>query len=163
MKKVLSIALALVMMLSICIPAFAADLTSNPASGDVIITTDTTKADGSDAEEYIVTIPADTVIPWGQEATDVSYSVEAHLKRDGRVAVAVAGTGSMKTDPAMGDVYEIPYTLDGAGIAFQADTANIYPAATQTVTVNVTALDWNTAVVEAYSDIITYTSEIVRV
>ncbi len=160
MKKVLSIALVLVMMLSICIPAFAADLTANPASGDVVITTDTTKADGSDAEEYIVTIPADTVIPWGQETTDVSYTVEAHLKRDGRVKVAVAGTGSMKTVDAL---YEIAYTLGGDGIDFTATTANIYPAATQEVTVNVAAFDWNTAVVEEYSDIITYTSEIIRV
>lgn len=158
MKKVLSLALALVMMLSICIPAFAADLTQKPSQeGDVIISTDTKKADGSDAEQYIVTIPADTVIPWGEAETDVSYTIEAHLTRGNRVKVTVAGNGAMTTADG---AYSLAYTLGGAA-EYTTEAANVYPAATQELKVLVADLDWNTAVVEEYSDILTYTSEIV--
>lgn len=158
MKKVLSLALALVMMLSICIPAFAADLTTKPGqAGDVIISTDTKDKDGNDAEQYIVTIPADTVIPWGEAETDVSYTIEAHLTRNNRVKVTVAGNGAMATADG---AYTLAYTLDGA-TEYTTETANVYPAATQELKVLVADLDWNTAVVEEYSDILTYTSEIV--
>ena len=158
MKKILSIALALVMMMAICVPAFAADLTQKPAqSGDVIISTDTKDKDGNDAEQYIVTIPADTVIPWGEAETDVSYSVEAHLTRNNRVNVTVAGSGAMKTADG---AYSLAYTLDG-GVDYTTAEANVYPAANVELKVLVADLDWNTAVVEEYSDILTYTSEIV--
>ncbi len=166
MKKVISLVMALVMMLAICVPAFAVELNANPDEADVIINTSTLKdtdGDGvgdTDAEEYTVTIPADTTIPWGTEETDVSYSVEAHLKRDGRVQVTVAGASVMKTTDG---VYEIAYTLAGEGVAFTADAPTIYPAATKAVSVNITADDWNSAVVEEYSDIITYTAEIERI
>ena len=78
MKKVLSLAMALVIMMAVMVPAFAADLSANPDSADVIINTSTLKdedGDGvgeTDAEEYTVTIPADTTIPWGTENPDVS-------------------------------------------------------------------------------------------
>ncbi len=154
MKKVISFVMALVMMMAICIPAFAADT--------VIINTSTLKdtdGDGvgdTDAEEYTVTIPADTTIPWGKESTDVSYSVESHLKRDNRVKVTVTGNGVMATADG---TYTLAYTLTGAD--FQGDVPTIYPAATQTVTVDVTSDDWNSAVVEEYKDILTYSAEIV--
>ena len=166
MKKVLSLAMALVMMMAVMVPAFAAELKANPESADVIINTDTKKDtddDGigdTDAEEYTVTIPADTTIPWGTENTDVSYTVESHLKRDGRVKVTVTGAGVMKTTDG---AYEIAYALVGEGAAFNSTVPTIYPAATKAVNVNITADDWNTAVVEEYKDILTYTAEITRV
>ena len=166
MKKVLSFAMALVMMMAVMVPAFAAELKANPDEADVIINTSTLKdTDGDgvgdkDAEEYTVTIPADTTIPWGTEETNVSYTVESHLKRDGRVKVAVAGASVMKT---VDGAYEIPYTLAGEGVAFASDVPTIYPAATKNVTVAISADDWNSAVVEEYKDILTYTAEIERV
>lgn len=166
MKKILSLAMALVMMMAVMVPAFAVELNGNPNEADVIIDTSTLKdtdGDGvgdTDAEEYTVTIPADTTIPWGTENTDVSYTVESHLKRDGRVKVTVAGAGVMKTTDG---AYEIAYSLVGDGAAFTSDVPTIYPAATKAVNVNITADDWNTAVVEEYKDILTYTAEIERV
>lgn len=170
MKKILSFAMALVMMMAVMVPAFAADLKANPDSADVIINTSTlkdTNDDGigdEDAEEYTVTIPADTTILWGEEETDVSYKVEAHLKRDGRVNVAVSGSGVMKT---FDGAYEISYDLEGEGVDFKADVPTIYVvgegAAKKPVTVKISADNWNTAVVEEYKDILTYSSEIVRV
>ena len=166
MKKILSLAMALVMIMAVMVPAFAAELSANPDSADVIINTSTLKdedGDGvgeTDAEEYTVTIPADTTIPWGTENTNVSYTVESHLKRDGRVKVTVSGAGVMKTNDG---AYEIAYALVGEGAAFNSTVPTIYPAATKTVNVNITADNWNTAVVEEYKDILTYTAEITRV
>ena len=170
MKKILSLAMALVMMMAVMVPAFAANLTANPDEADVIINTSTLKdTDGDgvgdkDAEEYTVTIPANTTINWGTEETDVSYTVEAHLKRDGRVNVSVSGAGVMKTDDG---AYEIPYALVGEGVDLKADVHTIYVvgdgAAKKPVTVKISADNWNTAVVEEYTDILTYSSEIVRV
>ncbi len=158
MKKVLSLMLAFVMMLSICIPAFAAELNEKPSqAGDIIISTDTKDKNGNDAEQYLVTIPADTVIPWGEPETDVSYTVEAHLTRNNRVKVTVAGTGAMTTAD---NAYSLAYTLSGE-TEYTTASANVYPAATQELKVLVADNAWNTAVVEAYSDILTYTSEIV--
>ena len=166
MKKVLSFAMALVMMMAVMVPAFAVELNANPDEADVIINTSTLKdTDGDgvgdkDAEEYTVTIPADTTIPWGTEETDVSYTVESHLKRDGRVKVTVAGAGVMKTTDG---AYEIAYALVGEGAAFNSTVPTIYPAETNNVTVTISADDLNSAVVEEYSDILTYTAEIERV
>ena len=166
MKKVLSFAMALVMMMAVMVPAFAVELNANPDEADVIINTSTLKdTDGDgvgdkDAEEYTVTIPADTTIPWGTEETDVSYTVESHLKRDGRVKVTVAGAGVMKTTDG---AYEIAYALVGEGAAFNSTVPTIYPATTKNVTVAISADDWNSAVVEEYKDILTYTAEIERV
>lgn len=166
MRKILSFAMALVMMMAVMVPAFAVELNGNPNEADVIIDTSTLKdtdGDGigdTEAEEYTVTIPADTTIPWGTEATDVSYTVESHLKRDGRVKVTVAGASVMKT---VDGAYEIPYTLAGEGVDFASDVPTIYPAAIKAVTVEISADNWNSAVVEEYSDILTYTAEIERV
>ena len=169
MKKVLSVLVALTMLAALCIPAFAADIVAD-GTGDTIIKTSTLKdtdGDGvgdTEAEGFKVSIPADTVIPWGTAATDVSYTVEAHLARGKAVSVAVSGSGTMKTADT---VYEIPYTLDGttnfvAVNPWVYDTAND-TGVTQPLTVQIAADDWNTAVVEAYQDTLTYTVSVVTV
>ena len=166
------------MLAALCIPAFAADIVAD-GTGDTIIKTATLKDTDSDgvgdidAESFKVTIPADTtlpwgtadtVIPWGTAATDVSYTVEAHLARGKAVSVAVSGSGTMKTADG---VYEIPYTLDGT-TSFVAANPWVYDTVndtgvTQPLTVQIAADDWNTAVVEAYQDTLTYTVSVVTV
>lgn len=169
MKKALSVLVALTMLAALCIPTFAADIVAD-GTGDTIIKTSTLKdtdGDGvgdTDAEGFKVTIPADTVIPWGTAATDVSYTVEAHLARGKAVSVAVSGSGTMKTADG---VYEIPYALDGT-TSFVAANPWVYDTAndtgvTQPLTVQIAADDWNTAVVEAYQDTLTYTVSVVTV
>ena len=169
MKKVLSVLVALTMLAALCIPAFAADIVAE-GTGDTIIKTSTLKdtdGDGvgdTDAEGFKVTIPADTVIPWGTAETDVSYMVEAHLARGKAISVAVSGSGTMKT---VDGVYEIPYTLDGT-TNFVATNPWVYDTVndtgvTQPLTVQIAADDWNTAVVEAYQDTLTYTVSAVTV
>ncbi len=168
MKKVLSLALALVMLFAVCVPAFAANPITQltEQSGQTIVKTRTTDEGGENARRYSIDIPADTEIAWGAASTDVSYTVESHLLRNEAVQVTVAGSegssagGNMKTDPANGKVFSLAYTLDGA-TAYKADSPVVYPAATQTLNVLVSGEAWNTAVVESYSDTLTYTAEVV--
>ena len=158
MKKVLSVVLAVMMLALIAVPSFAATVVTTPSATDVIVKTSTTKEDGTSVENYSIEIPADTVIPWGTEATDVSYTVEAHLTRNKGVKVVVAGTGEMKTTDG---AYSLAYALEGAD-AFLATSPVVYDEATdsgvkQDLKVKIDSVNWKKAVVEEYSDTLTYT------
>ena len=59
MKKLLAVALAVVMMLAVCVPAFAADITTDGGTGTAIIKTSTQTAGGEDGAGFTVTIPAE--------------------------------------------------------------------------------------------------------
>lgn len=163
MKKAISIVLTVVMLFAVCVPAFAMVDISDTGKGDLTVKTTTTTEEGKDAADYSVKIPADADIAWGTPSKDVSYTVESHLKRNQAVKVYVSGSGEMKTDPANGDIYTLAYTLDGAGVDFTTDKPTVYPEAKQEVLVLISEDDWNKAVVESYSDVLTYTSEVVTV
>lgn len=161
MKKVLSIALAVVMMLAVCVPAFAADITTDGDSGTTIIKTATIKEDGGDARSFTVTIPADQEIPWGAASYDVSYEVETHLAYGETLAVTVAGEqGYMSYSPEAGVELPLPYALFGDGVAYETTEPTVYPAVTVPLNVVVTEEDWNEAVIGTYSDTLTFTAEI---
>ena len=86
MKKIISIALALVMMMAICVPAFAVTATL----GDNNINVETTYNESTDAS-YTVEIPATQYVEWGKEdkTYDVSYSVTSQLLIGAQIKVAV--------------------------------------------------------------------------
>ncbi len=158
MKKIIALMMALVMMMAVAVPAFAADLTEKPReAGDVIIKTDTKDADGNDAEKYTVTIPADTTIPWRQEVTAVDYSITSQLRRNNRVEVTVAGSGAMKTADG---AYGIDYALVG-DTSYTTTQPTIVDPDVRSLDVVIAMADWEAAVVEEYSDIITYTAAVV--
>lgn len=168
MKKAISIALTVVMLFAVCVPAFALVDISDTGRGKLDVITKTTTEDGKDAARYSLYIPSDAEIDWGAPSKDVSYSVEAHLKRNDRVRVAVSGSGTMKTDPANGKVYELAYTLSGEGVDYTAEEPVVYnnaeePAISQLVNVVIDIEDWNKAVVERYTDTLTYEAEVVTV
>lgn len=167
MKKFLAIILAVIMVCSMSLFAFAAEtevtLDKATPSGDVIINTSTEDGSGNDARRYSIIIPADTVIPWETEATDLVYSVEAHLGHNEFVKVDVTGSGNMTYDPADGtEPYKLPYTLEGEAKSYQATKSTVYPAAPQTLTVKITTADWNAAVVGEYSDVLTFEASVVN-
>lgn len=165
MKKVLSIALALVMMLAVCVPAFAANPITQDTenTGTAVVKTDTLKDTDGDgkgdtsAESFIVTIPADTVIPWGTEETALVYTVESHLAYGKHLEVSVAGNNVMKL--AEDEAETLAYTLGGT-TAFAADGPVVNPAADQDLTVTITADDWANAIVGEYADTLTFTAEV---
>ncbi len=161
MKKILSIALALTMMLMVCVPAFAADLSvKDTDSGDVVITTSTSKADGTDGDWYVVSIPADTTIAWGEEATELKYSAETHLLYGKTLDVDVTSVDYIMTyEPEAGVALELPFALSGdVDVNFATVT---YPAVEKAISVDITADAWNHAVVGEYADILTFAAAIV--
>lgn len=173
MKKVLSVLLAAAMLLALCIPAFAADITTDGGTGDTIIKTDTlidTNSDGvgdTDAESFKVTIPADTVIPWAttDSVTNLPYYVEAHLKFGKHLTVAVSNDGENTMKYAVGGTtLTLAYTL-GGDTAFDTVTPVAYDTVNdrgveKTLTVSVAGDDWNTAVVGEYADTLTFTVDV---
>lgn len=161
MKKILSIALALIMMLAVCVPAFAADLSvKDTDSGDVVITTSTDKADGSDGDWYVVSIPADTTIAWGAEATELKYSAETHLLYGKTLDVDVTSADYIMTyEPEAGVKLDLAFALSGdTDVNFPTVT---YPAVEKAISVDITADAWNNAVVGEYADILTFSAAVV--
>lgn len=158
MKKVVSVLMAVAMLAALMVPAFALD--QNTPKGDVIVKTDTEMADGQDARRYTVTIPADTVIAWGAEKTDLTgYTAEAHLAYGEKLSVTVSGNGNMVYEPEAGTTLALPYTLEG-DTAYESAGPVVYPVATLALSVNITADDWNAAVVGEYQDTLTFTAAI---
>ncbi len=161
MKKILSIALALVMMMAVMVPAFAAELNvKDTDSGDVIITTSTQKADGTDGDWYVVTIPADTTIAWGAENTTLNYSAETHLLYGKTLDVDVTSADYVMTyAPEAGVELDLAFALSGdTDVNFATVT---YPAVTKAISVDITADAWNYAIVGEYADTLTFSAAIV--
>lgn len=158
MKKVVSVLMAVAMLAALMVPAFALD--QNTPKGDVIVKTDTKMAGGQDARRYTVTIPADTVIAWGAEKTDLTgYTAEAHLAYGEKLSVTVSGNGNMIYEPEAGTTLALPYTLEG-DTAYESTGPVVYPVATLALSVNIAADDWNAAVVGEYQDTLTFTATI---
>ncbi len=158
MKKVVSVLMTVAMLAALMVPAFALD--QNTPKGDTIVKTGTTMEDGKDARRYAVTIPADTTITWGAEKTDLTgYTAEAHLAYGEKLSVTVAGSGNMTYSPEAGVTLELPYTLEG-DTAYVSAGPVVYPVANLALSVNITADDWNQAVVGAYQDTLTFIAEI---
>lgn len=159
MKKVLSVALALVMLFAVCVPAFAVntitDKTEN--TGTSIVKTDTVKENGESGENYSVVIPANTTIPWGEASTDLTYTVEAHLGYGKKLHVSVAGNGTMalKEDAAE----KLSYTLGGA-TAYTSAGPVVNPKVSQTLNLAIADNAWANAIVGEYADTLTFTAEV---
>lgn len=155
MKKIVSIILAVLMLAGICVPSFAADITTNGGTGDAIVKTKTVDEAGENAEKFIVSIPATTEIPWGKDSQALTYSVESHLGYGKKLTVNVSGHDVM-TYTVGADSMTLDYTLGGA-TAFTAADPVVYPAVEQTINVNVADRAWKSAVVGEYQDTLTFT------
>ena len=161
MKKILALAMALVMMMAICVPAFAAVTGGSNAGNDTIISTDTLKdedGDGvgeTDPSWYTVTIPATQTLPWETETKDIEYTVASQLKTGEAVKVTVADADAAYKMTSNGG--ELAYTLDNA--TFTAPSA-VYDD-TASVTVKVALDDWKSVAIDNYTDTLTFTAEIV--
>ncbi len=163
MKKALSIALALTMLFALCVPAFAANITTDGGTGDSIVKTRTTTAGGDSAENFTVSIPAETTIPWlTTTAYDIAYTVESHLAYGKYLTVTVAdsdGQNKMLYTPEAGVTLELPYSLGAT--AYTAASPVVNPAANVAATITVDANDWNNAVIGEYADTLTFTVNVV--
>ncbi len=163
MKKILSIAVAVLMIAAICVPCFAAtiDKTTPDGKGTAQVKTDISAV--TDNGTFVVTIPAEMPIPWNTANTDSSkdftYSVESQLKTGKLIQVDVAqNNANMKS--ASGAT--LAYTITGDITAVKT-TASVVAAGTfvKTVTVNVAGTAWANAAIDEYSDQLTFTAQIV--
>ena len=165
MKKILSIAVAVLMIAAICVPCFAADITIDKTTpegkGTAQVKTDISAV--TDNGTFVVTIPAEMPIPWNTENTDSSkdftYSVESQLKTGKLIQVDVAQNNANMTS-ASGAT--LAYTITGDITAVKT-TAPVVAAGTfvKTVTVNVAGTAWANAAIDEYSDTLTFTAQIV--
>lgn len=163
MKKILSIAVAVLMIAAICVPCFAAtiDKTTPDGKGTAQVKTDISAV--TDNGTFVVTIPAEMPIPWNTANTDSSkdftYSVESQLKTGKVIQVDVAQNNANMTS-ASGAT--LAYTITG-DITDVKTTASVVAAGTfvKTVTVNVAGTAWANAAIDEYSDTLTFTAQIV--
>ena len=156
MKKILALAMAIIMMMAIAVPAFAATETITGGKEDgskTEIVTLTKREDNSDPTWYTVTIPGSQEIYWEADTTPISYSISSQLATANKVKVTVAGSGVMTngTDTLTYSITDTEYTSSAAVITDEADT----------VTIDTSAAAWKTVPVDNYSDILTFTATIV--
>ena len=158
MKKILSLALALVMMMAICVPAFAGTLDASTPSSDVPIKTDISSitTDGT----YSVTIPATMDIKWNATKTDFNYSVTSHLKAGKAVNVTVAQKNAAMVAADANNTSTIEYSLTGT---LNATTNN--PVVTNAgfdFSVIIDQSEFDEAAIAVYSDAVTFTAAVVN-
>lgn len=149
MKKFISVALALVLMLSIAVPVFAGTINT---SGNQASTT--VKVAGSTAtSSFTVTIPAEVSIDWDSTSTDVNYTVSNKLETGKCIQVVVTGDGKMVNS----ENTALPYTL--ADTTFRT-TAAVVTDAQAAVKVNIATDDWDAASIDDYTGTLTFTATI---
>lgn len=156
MKKVISVLMAVAMLATLMVPAFALDKTldENTKSDTAEVKTnyDNLKATGG---YYTVTYPAETTIAWGTEDTTIKYTVSTQLIPTATLNVTVAqDNAAMKS----ADETQLPYTLTG-----DTNVTGISPFVTDeehTLNINVTA--WGDVPVDSYSDTLTFEATIVN-
>lgn len=161
MKKILAVALALVMMLAVCVPAFATDITdeSDPKTGDTLLYTRTTDEDGQEASGFTVTIPASVEIPWGGTSTGdyLEMTYESQLQIGKQLSISLDKTGGNLTNGSDA----LPYTLTGACVGTALLTGAEVLSGTESIGINVTG--WDDVPVDAYADTVTFTVEVVDI
>ncbi len=152
MKKILAIAMAIVMMMAIAVPAFAGELTETSTDkGEALVKTDTSAVG---AGSYTVTYPADIVIPWENPGYSVDYTVETQLAVGKTLNVSVADrdtTTLVGTMTATGTADTLVYDLSG-DVSVDYDEVS-----SETETITFTVRDWNKTIAE-YSNYVTFTA-----
>ena len=144
MKKFLSVVFALILV-SVCVlPAFADSMTISTGSGVT--------------DEYQLTFPADTDIPWESPSYALG-SVTATVMRlsPGKtVKVSVASANDYNLVSTTSASSKIAYTLTGAdAIAFFAgDYGKSFP-----LSVSIAAAQWPQAASGEHTDVLTFTAE----
>lgn len=156
MKKIIAIAMALVMMMAIAVPAFATDITKDTAqSNQATVATTTSDADAT----YTVTFPASTTIAWGDTAAkDVAYTVTSQLPIGATLKVSVAADNNGKMTSTNAPDYELVYTLTGDAEATFEEINNGAKASDVGGTdATVAIADFSQAVPDVYQGTLTYT------
>ena len=146
MKKVFAVILTVALLMSLSVPAFAA----NTTGGEADITT-------SIAPTYTVTIPADVNVDFN--ATETAFGAievtASQIHPNKCIKVALASDG--KLENSIDDTKVIPYVIqDGEGNPFTSATYLTEGDKTD-LSIHITTADWNAAYAGDYSDVVTFT------
>ena len=146
MKKLFPLILAVAMLATMSVTAFAA----NTAGGEADITT-------SIAPTYTVTIPADVNVQFN--ATETAFGAieveAAQIHPDKCIKVELTSDGKLENSIDAAKV--IPYAIkDSEGAAFTSATYLTEGDKTE-LSIHITADDWNAAYAGEYSDTVTFT------
>lgn len=156
MKKVISLVMALVMMMAVMVPAFAAELNATTQSGTATVQTDTSAITGDGT--YTVTYPATMNIVWSTTTTNFDYKVTSNLRTGKAVQVVVADTGD-GLNMVNATNATLAYTLGGTTTG--KTTGPVVTDATFNYSINVDSAVWAAAAIDTYSDTLTFTSTVV--
>ena len=162
MKKILAIALALVMMMAVTVPAFAVEIkkdTAQTGTADVVTTFDE-NTDWS----YTVTIPAGVTVDWNDtSAQAMTYSVESQLLIGASLKVSATADNN-GTMTAIGTSDTLTFTVAGGdAVEFGAVNAagTTAPNVVDGTNVSVSIADFAGKAVGTYTGTLTYTVEYV--
>lgn len=159
MKKVLSLALALVMMFAVCIPAFASTQYEDGTAGStttVLVDGKKDKGEGS----FTIVIPAEVKIPWGNEYADVKYSVFCQLQTGKLISVTVSSADNF-TMKNQAKTATLKYKLSDTTYTTTKSVILANDAEEAVAKVNIPTANWNAASIDNYSGTLTFTAELV--
>lgn len=160
MKKVLSLALALVLMFTICIPVFAATLDAATPMGSTPV-----RVDGSTVgASFTVTIPANATITWGKTEKAVEYSVYSQLATGKGVKVTVTADADGKMKNAENTAF-LEYSLKAETTEYTTTKPVILPenAETSNVVVQIPTANWDKASIDNYVGTLTFSAELTNI
>lgn len=150
-KKLVCMTLTLSLILSLSVTAFATSVDQDdgsPSTAGTEITTSITPT-------YVVTIPADTDIPFEATSTELGkIELTSAQLEPGYVVMVSASAGALTNDADAAAT--IPYTLESEGSAF---TSAQYTAAgdSTTLDVSIEQTAWDSAYAGSYTGTITFT------
>ena len=153
MKNFISVVLALVMMMAVMVPAFAATLDVNTQSGSSTVLVDgiTDKGDGT----YSVEIPASVDLTWGDTTKAGEYKITSQVQTDKRVKVSVSKEKDLTN--AANETIEFAVADATTGVA----TSAVVNEEAHAFNLTIDASEWATASIAAYEGTITFEAEIV--
>ncbi len=153
MKKIIAIVMALVMMMAVAVPAFAAELTDAANNGDTLVVVDGTAGNIGDGT-YTVTIPAVVNLTWGNDGSD-EYQIDCQLLTGKRVKVEIAGVEALKSAAGNEIVFAAADTTTGLSASeVVTDEAHAFE-----ITVDENA--WNAVPYDVYEGSISFASSVV--
>ena len=153
MKNFISVVLALVMMMAVMVPTFAATLDANTQSGSSTVLVDgiTDKGDGT----YSVEIPASVDLTWGDTTKAGEYKITSQVQTDKRVKVSVSKEKDLTN--AANETIEFAVADATTGVA----TSAVVNEEAHAFNLTINASEWATASIAAYEGTITFEAEIV--
>ena len=159
MKKTLSLIMAVVMMLAVCVPAFAGEITNlTPDPQEVTVTTNLSAY----TDSYTVTIPANFNVAWPTDGSDQvvqaipgAYNLQAKLKVGSTLNIAVTTDGNMKKSMVNCDTLTLAVTANDT-VNKTAGTYG-YPVAEALTAPQITITGFNSTAPDTYTGTLTYT------